>query len=232
MSSFTIFRLISHKCINYNFIFYRSLYYYYHNQYSLQLASRGYLEIIHLTVWYIISVTMSFTVDGNTFNRTLYSSDDGDFEIKYDCRSKFLTFIRSRDTYSNEFVKLSVNTFKILVTLIESPYHTFETKIDQPDGSAHLFNFWGSASFMMRTINGVNKNQLYLPSFIALELYSNSFRIENEIREMDKKLNHYRQLNPLPLDEGKSHNLTDVNGNTSESGVIEDDGKKNRNLNE
>ena len=50
MSSFTIFRLISHKRINYNFIFYRSLYCYYHNQYSLQLASRGYLEIIHLTV--------------------------------------------------------------------------------------------------------------------------------------------------------------------------------------
>ena len=57
-------------------------------------------------------------MDANTFNRTLYSGDDGDFEIKYDSRSKFVTFIRARKLIFKEFVNLSVNTSKILIALI------------------------------------------------------------------------------------------------------------------
>ena len=139
---------------------------------------------------------MSFTMDGDTFNRCLYTCKD--FEIKYDSRSKFLTFMRCRDNYSNEYVKLTVNTFKILITLIGSPHHTFETRTDQPDGYAYLFNFWGSAAYTIRTINGVIKNQLHLPSFIGLELQSNSLKICEDILEMDKTLYNYRQLNLLP----------------------------------
>ena len=120
---------------------------------------------------------MSFTEDGNTFKRIIYSCEDEDFEITYDSRSKFLTFMScpfmsSRDTYNRECVKLTVNTFKILVTLIASPYYTFETRINQSGGYAYLFNFFrefgASTSFMIRTVNGVNKNQLHLPSDIGL----------------------------------------------------------------
>ena len=205
-------------------------------------------------------------------------------------------------------------------TLIASPYHTFEIRIDQPCGYVHLFNYWdnksafgGSFLFMIRTVSGLNKNEFHLTQDIALEIYENSFRIENEILDMDKTWNKNGKLNSLYSPNSKpdeslgtsvegydecsesdedvneceqtwenalnrllkmikysslsnqterlvsfviAHQLlprqipynilcfikyhhryieyvnSNVNGNTSESGVIEDDGKKNRNLNE
>ena len=75
-------------------------------------------------------------MDSNTFNRTLYLDDDEDFEIKYDPEVKYVSFIRNRKFNNMEYVQLSVNTFKILVTMIISSYHTFEVRIKQPDGYA------------------------------------------------------------------------------------------------
>ena len=53
-------------------------------------------------------------------------------------------------------------------------YSTFLENLDQV-----------GTSFMIRTVNGVNKNQLHLPSDIGLELYANSIRIKSEIEDMD-----------------------------------------------
>ena len=74
----------------------------------------------------------------NIFNRTLYLDDDEDFEIKYDPEVKYVSFIRNRKFNNMEYVRLSVNSFKILVTMIFSPYHTFEVRIDQPGGGMHI----------------------------------------------------------------------------------------------
>ena len=140
---------------------------------------------------------MSNTEIGFNFKRIIYScsDEDEDFEISYDSKSKFLTlssspFMSSLDRYNKEVVNLSVNTFKILITLIGSPYYTFETRIDQVDGYAYLFNFFSefkpNTSFMIRTVNGVNKHQIHIPSHIGVELFANSIRINSEIDDMDQ----------------------------------------------
>ena len=115
-------------------------------------------------------------MDSNTFNRTLYSDDDGNFEIEYDPSVKYVSFIRNRKFNNMEYVQLTVNTFKILVTMIISSYHTFEVRIKQPGGYAYLFNYWsdktrfgGSLMFMIRTINGLNENESHITQDIALE---------------------------------------------------------------
>ena len=143
-------------------------------------------------------------MDSNTFNRTLYSDDDGNFEIEYDPSVKYVSFIRNRKLNNMEYVQLSVNTFKILVKMLDSPYHTFEIRIDQPGGYAHLFNYWsdntrfgGSNVFMVRTINGLNKNEFHITQDIAHDIYFNSSRIEGEILDMDKNWNNNEKLNKI-----------------------------------
>ena len=130
-------------------------------------------------------------------NRTLYSDDNGNFEIEYDPSVKYVSFIRNRKFNNMEYVRLSVNSFKILVTMIFSPYHTFEIRIDQPGGYAHLFNHWsdktrfgGSTLFMIRTINGLNKNEFHITQDIALEILGNFCKIEDKILDMDKTWNN------------------------------------------
>ena len=143
-------------------------------------------------------------MDSNTFNRTLYLDDDEDFEIKYDPEVKYVSFIRNRKFNNMEYVQLSVNTFKILVKMLDSPYHTFEIRIDQPGGYAHLFNHWsdktrfgGSNVFMVRTITGLNKNEFHITQDIAHDIYFNSSRIEGEILDMDKNWNNNEKLNKI-----------------------------------
>ena len=143
-------------------------------------------------------------MDSNTFNRTLYSDDDGNFEIEYDPSVKYVSFIRNRKLNNMEYVQLSVNTFKILVTMIISSYHTFEVRIKQADGYAYLFNYWsdksrfgGSLMYMIRTINGLNENEFHITQDIALEILGNSYKIEEKILDMDKTWNNNEKINEI-----------------------------------
>ena len=143
-------------------------------------------------------------MDSNTFNRTLYSDDDGNFEIEYDPSVKYVSFIRNRKLNNMEYVQLSVNTFKILVTMIISSYHTFEVRIKQTDGYAYLFNYWsdktrfgGSLMYMIRTINGLNENEFHITQDIALEILGNSCKIEEKILDMDKTRDNNEKINEI-----------------------------------
>ena len=143
-------------------------------------------------------------MDSNTFNRTLYSDDDGNFEIEYDPSVKYVSFIRNRKLNNMEYVQLSVNTFKILRTMIISSYHTFEIRIEQPGGYAYLFNYWsdntrfgGSLMFMIRTINGLNQNEFHITQDITLEILGNSCKIEEKILDMDKTWINNEKINEI-----------------------------------
>ena len=137
-------------------------------------------------------------------NRTLYSNDDWNFEIEYDPSVKYVSFIRNRKLNNMEYVQLSVNTFKILRTMIISSYHTFEIRIEQPGGYAYLFNYWsdntrfgGSLMFMIRTINGLNENEFHITQDIALEILGNSCKIEEKILDMDKTWINNEKINEI-----------------------------------
>ena len=144
-------------------------------------------------------------------NRTLYSNDDGNFEIEYDPSVKYVSFIRNRKFNNMEYVQLTVNTFKILLTMIKSSYHTFEVRIKQPGGYAYLFNYWsdktrfgGSLVFMIRTINGLNENEFHITQDIALEILGNSCKIEEKILDMDKTWDNNEKINEIYTPDLKS----------------------------
>ena len=60
---------------------------------------------------------------------------------------------------------------------------------------------------MIRTVNGLNKSQIHLPSHIGLELYANSIRINSEIEDMDldRTLHLQTRLNSLPIPNSKTY---------------------------
>ena len=137
-------------------------------------------------------------------NRTLYSNDDWNFEIEYDPSVKYVSFIKNRKLNNMEYVQLSVNTFKILRTMIISSYHTFEIRIEQPGGYAYLFNYWSdntrfgaSLMFMIRTINGLNQNEFHITQDITLEILGNSCKIEEKILDMDKTWINNEKINEI-----------------------------------
>ena len=95
-------------------------------------------------------------------NRTLYSNDDGNFEIEYDPSVKYVSFIRNRKFNNMEYVQLTVNTFKILLTMIKSSYHTFEVRIKQPGGYAYLFNYWSDKTRFGGGFNVYDSNNKWI----------------------------------------------------------------------
>ena len=145
---------------------------------------------------------MSSPVIAYSFNRTIYLIED--FEIKYDPRSELVSLIRTKKFKYEEYVRLSVNSFKILVTLIADQYHTLNVQIEQQDGYTHLTKYSTSDSnfgldilFRIQTISKHNTNHLHLKRYIALEIYENSSKFDEEIQDMDNTYNNYRKLNPL-----------------------------------
>merc|ERR1711888_532165 len=57
---------------------------------------------------------------------------------------------------------------------------------------------------MIRTINGLTENEFHITQDIALEILGNSFKIDEEIQEMDKTWDNNEKLNEIYTPDLKS----------------------------